>query len=907
MVAPPTASLKKNYRCSPFLQKFYSGGAYAISSDGFFMACACNAEIKLIEPSNSSVRETLEGDGEEVTALVLSPDDRFLVSASHSRLIRVWNLSSFKCIRSWKGHDGPVTSMSFHLSGGLLATAGADTTVRVWDVDGGFCTHLFRGHKGVVTCIAFHPDPKLFLLFSGSDDESVLVWNLESKKRVAVLKENDTSRVSSLAISEDKKSLLIAERGGVVTIWDLQKYQRQQTITIKEKDNTFETVNTVLIIPDASFISACLSQCNSPNMEKKIATRPLHFLTVGEDGLVRIWTFSFKSRAVCIYKQKSSDVTPVSDKSGVGFVSALVLPMSQGLLCVTADEQFLFYRPEKSSDGAFHLILYRRILGYIEQILDMKFLGDEEQYLGVATNSEQVQVYDLKSMSCSYVLTGHAAVVLCLDSCKSNSGRTLIVTGSRDHHVRLWDAERRCCIGIGKGHMGDVGAVVFSKKVKNFFVSGSSDRTIKVWSFNDVFEDVNHEITLKSKAVVGAHDKDINCLAVSPVDNLVCSGSEDRTACVWRLPELVSMMVLKGHKRGIFSVEFSPVDQCVITSSGDRTIKIWAVSDGSCLKTFEGHTAGISCASFLTRGTQFVSCGFDGLVKLWTIKSNECIATYDQHDEKIWALAIGRKSEMLASGGEDAVINLWHDSTAVDKEEIFQKEADAILRGQELENAVTDADYPKAIQLAFELRRPHKLFELFSQLCRRDDVDPVEKSLRNLGKEELRVLLEYVREWNTKPKLCHVANFVLFHVFKLFPPTEITEIKGISELLEGLIPYSQRHFSRVDRLVRSSFLLDYILNRMNVIEPENNSLKWNKTSPLASEICAHVEHILPKVGEQANGHHEDIIEESKVLSSEAENKHSSSKKRKTNKVKKSSSIKKVKAVSESGPSISVKA
>ncbi|KAK8950127.1 hypothetical protein KSP40_PGU015282 [Platanthera guangdongensis] len=152
------------------------------------------------------------------------------------------------------------------------------------------------------------------------------------------------------------------------------------------------------------------------------------------------------------------------------------------------------------------------------------------------------------------------------------------------------------------------------------------------------------------------------------------------------------------------------------------TIKIWAVSDGSCLKTFEGHTAGVSRASFLTRGAQFVSCGFDGLVKLWTIKSNECIATYDQHDEKIWALAIGRKSEMLASGGEDAVINLWPDSTALDKEEIFQKEADAILRGQELENAVTDADYPKAIQLAFELRRPHKLFELFSQLCREMEV-----------------------------------------------------------------------------------------------------------------------------------------------------------------------------------------
>lgn len=35
-----------------------------------------------------------------------------------------------------------------------------------------------------------------------------------------------------------------------------------------------------------------------------------------------------------------------------------------------------------------------------------------------------------------------------------------------------------------------------------------------------------------------------------------------------------------------------------------------------------------------------------------------------------------------------------------------------------MENAVSDSDYAKAIQLAFELRRPHKLLDLFSQLAR---------------------------------------------------------------------------------------------------------------------------------------------------------------------------------------------
>lgn len=63
------------------------------------------------------------------------------------------------------------------------------------------------------------------------------------------------------------------------------------------------------------------------------------------------------------------------------------------------------------------------------------------------------------------------------------------------------------------------------------------------------------------------------------------------------------------------------------------------------------------------------------------------------------------------------------------------------------------------------------------------------------------------------------------------------QVKGIGELLEGLIPYSQRHFSRIDRLERSTFLLDYTLIGMSVIEPEANrkSVDTEYTSDDATE------------------------------------------------------------------------
>lgn len=66
---------------------------------------------------------------------------------------------------------------------------------------------------------------------------------------------------------------------------------------------------------------------------------------------------------------------------------------------------------------------------------------------------------------------------------------------------------------------------------------------------------------------------------------------------------------------------------------------------------------------------------------------------------------------------------------------------------------------------------------MYPWVCRKDDSeDPIEKALLGLPKDGLRLLLEYIREWNTKPKLCHVAQFVLFRVLRTLPPTDILEV-----------------------------------------------------------------------------------------------------------------------------------
>ena len=109
------------------------------------------------------------------------------------------------------------------------------------------------------------------------------------------------------------------------------------------------------------------------------------------------------------------------------------------------------------------------------------------------------------------------------------------------------------------------------------------------------------------------------------------------------------------------------------------------------------------------------------------------------------------------------------------------------------------------------------------------------------------------------------------------------QIKGIGELLEGLMPYSQRHYSRIDRLVRSTFLLDYTLTGMSVVEPEIDVKEREDESLMHSDV-KDVDVML--LTENADSERKQTSEEEPKASS---------KKRKSKKSKESSS-KKVKGV-----------
>jgi len=60
-----------------------------------------------------------------------------LASASHDRIVKLWDASTGAVLQTLEGHSDAVTAVAFSLDSRLLASASHDETVKLWDASMG--------------------------------------------------------------------------------------------------------------------------------------------------------------------------------------------------------------------------------------------------------------------------------------------------------------------------------------------------------------------------------------------------------------------------------------------------------------------------------------------------------------------------------------------------------------------------------------------------------------------------------------------------------------------------------------------------------------------------------------------------------------------------------------------------
>ena len=87
----------------------------------------------------------------------------------------------------------------------------------------------------------------------------------------------------------------------------------------------------------------------------------------------------------------------------------------------------------------------------------------------------------------------------------------------------------------------------------------------------------------------------VQCVAISPDGRRVVSGSSDKTLKVWDVETGKCVATLEGHSAWVIGVAVFPDGQRVVSGSWDNTLKVWDLATGECLATLEGHSECVLC------------------------------------------------------------------------------------------------------------------------------------------------------------------------------------------------------------------------------------------------------------------------------------------------------------------------
>ncbi len=169
----------------------------------------------------------------EVWSVDLSPDSKLLAIGTSDNQVIIWDLEADRISPLSGGHAAGVRHVAFGSIGQnadgavdnqlILASAGEDGRIILWDVTNLAAIQQFGepllGHGDRVFSLSFGPDGKT--LVSGSQDESVILWDISANQRLGLAQTAHNDQVHSVAVNSESQRLASAGKDRIIKLWDI--------------------------------------------------------------------------------------------------------------------------------------------------------------------------------------------------------------------------------------------------------------------------------------------------------------------------------------------------------------------------------------------------------------------------------------------------------------------------------------------------------------------------------------------------------------------------------------------------------------------------------------------------------------------------------------------------------------
>ncbi|KAL7322579.1 hypothetical protein PS15p_211563 [Mucor circinelloides] len=233
----------------------------------------------------------------------------------------------------------------------------------------------------------------------------------------------------------------------------------------------------------------------------------------------------------------------------------------------------------------------------------------------------------------------------------------IIVSGSRDMTIRVWrlpDLEKEPEVPLSTCLEDDVISQRFLKyklvehehSVRdlaihgNILVSGSYDNNVIVWNLE----------TGKKVHVLKGHTMKVYCVAIDPKRRHCISGSLDASVRIWGIDDGECKFVLQGH--AILVGLLGLVDDCLVSAAADATLRIWDPSNGDRLHILAGTNGHQGPITSFQHDKYKIISGSEGGVKMWDTQTGELMYDLIEDVAGVWRVCFDERRCIAAVKNE---------------------------------------------------------------------------------------------------------------------------------------------------------------------------------------------------------------------------------------------------------------
>ncbi|XP_063311499.1 NACHT domain- and WD repeat-containing protein 1 [Pelobates fuscus] len=532
----------------------------------------------------------------------------------------------------------------------LLVVGSEDGTMIVWNIEDIEVIHTLIGHTAAITCVKVFG--KGARAVSGSLDNTLLIWNLITGKACLRIQEDHSIYENAYLHVDEKTGIIYSAAGSQVNAWNMESGEL--------------ILNFSPGVPNVPIQAAVL-------LPQQL------LITVTEGGTVHFWDSATR-------ELRGSRQLPGVSGEAAEPVCSCVIP-KHGKIVVGFKNGALALI---SSGGAVSTEMMPSALSFV--------VAADDESLFAAGFGKQVQVFRADSNNVRTFLATFLEHQDIVESAAINSKKNIIVTGSRDETIRVWNLSQR---GMLMDSFYGMGMPVTALAMKGSTVVSSSRSAyyLKLWNLDydqkhktiPPFQDLSGCVTFSDSgnrvyfprtgdqhkivvwdSVQGRMDdlleasSEVTCLEVAEQKKVLFCGLSSGTVLLFPLDQRQDVECIPPPDLNltVLCLSLSKLESRLAVGY-HNLILLFNVTQGNPLPSLDpicsvhpSFSSPVYRVAALENGHIFYGTTGGDLCLFKSEENESC--SMEGHKSKITCLAISNKELYALSGSDDAVQRLWN-------------------------------------------------------------------------------------------------------------------------------------------------------------------------------------------------------------------------------------------------------